>query len=116
MLSCSLSLVLQQRVLCWEEKRGHGHWLGREGGKKCPGPSRRKPSHLPRVRCPCAAHPCCCKLNSGVSRLPEPGRAGENPSIALELSPESCKLQLTEHNCRTKPLLSTSSLVKSLSW
>lgn len=64
----------------------------------------------PQVRCPCPAHLCCCKLNSGVSWLPEPGRAGQNLSTALEPSTGSCKEQLSKHNTSTKASLNTPNL------
>ena len=75
-----------------------------EGWKKGPGPSRRRPSQLPRLRFPRPAHLCCCERASWVLRLPEPGRAGENPSTAPGSGTESCKEQLPEHDTSTKGL------------
>ena len=78
-------------------------WPG-EGWKKCPGPSRRRPSQLPRLRFPRPAHLCCCERASCVPRLPEPGRAGQNPPMALGSGTESCNKQLPEHDTSTKGL------------
>ena len=97
----------------WRCSSGCGARKGRESRvigcrgeewKKCPGPSRRKPSQLPTLRFPRSAHLRCCERASWVPRLPEPGRAGANPSTALGSGTESCKELLPEHDTGTKGL------------
>ena len=97
----------------WRCSSGCGARKGRESRvigcrgeewKKCPGPSRRKPSQLPTLRFPRPAHLRCCERAAWVPRLPEPGRAGANPSTALGSGTESCKELLPEHDTGTKGL------------
>jgi len=45
-----------------------------------------------------------------VPRLPEAGRAGDNPVMALGLGMESCEEQLRKHTTSTKASLSTPNL------
>ena len=89
----------------------------REGWKKCPGPSRRKSSQLPRARISCPDHLCCCERVSWLPRLPEPGRAGENPCVALGPGRGSCSEELPEHDLSTSNSLAQhSNLAYLLSW
>jgi len=45
-----------------------------------------------------------------VPQLPEAGRAGNNPSMAVGSGTESCAEQLTKHGTSTKASLSTPDL------
>jgi len=111
MTNCSLSRALQQLVSRWKRQRGHGHWLAWRGLEEVP--RSLKKETLPAAQgevCPCPAHLCCSERRSWVPRLPEAGRAGDNPAMALGLGTESCKEQLREHTTSTKASLSTPNL------
>lgn len=90
-------------------------WPG-EGWWKCPGPSGRKASQPPRMRCPLPTHLCCCDCTSWVSWMLEPGRKGENPPAVLGLGMESCYKQLSPLSVSTNGLIQCSKPHQMLSW
>ena len=73
------------------------------GGRSGQVPQEGNPPSCPGWGFP-PAHLCCCEHGSWVSRLPEASRAGENPSMALGSSIESCSKQSPEHTTSTKAL------------
>ena len=87
------------------------------GGRNVRAPQEGSPPSSPGRGFPAQAHLCCCERASWVPRLPDPGRAGENPSMALRSGTESCSEELPEHDLSTSNSLAQhSNLAYSLSW
>ena len=104
MTKCSLSRAMQQLVSCWKRKRGHSHWLAWGGVEEVPRSLKKETLPAAQGEVSPPAHLCCHKRGSWVPRLPEAGKAGENPSAALGSGAESTE-QLPTQDTSTKAVL-----------